>query len=63
MGVKGFPLIPLVELDKIITHGPWIQKRNLAGEFLPYLGSPKGGPILPGNEEFLTKSADYNIKG
>jgi hypothetical protein len=43
MGIKGFPLIPYVGLDKIITHGPWIQKRNLAGEFLPYFGSPKRG--------------------
>jgi hypothetical protein len=62
-GIKGFPLIRVVGLYKIITHGGWIQKRNLAGEFLLYFVSPKGRPILPGNEEFLTKSADYNIKG
>jgi hypothetical protein len=28
MGVKGLPLIPVFGLDKIITHGGWIQKGN-----------------------------------
>jgi len=59
MGIKGFPLIPVVGLDKIITHGGWIQKRNLGAEWLLW---PKRTTRHSWDEESLTKGVDYNIK-
>jgi len=60
-------LRPPEELDKIITHGVWIKKGNFLDPYfrttvLILFRTTARQHIFKGNEEFLTKAKDYNIK-